>query len=113
MAEGWARHLFGEHIKVFSAGSAPSKVNPLAIDAMREVGIDIGDHKSKSIDAINIAQMDLVITLCADEVCPVVPGKVTRLHWPFPDPANDKAAFRIVRDQIGTKLRADLAALVG
>lgn len=112
MAEGWARHLFGRHAEVFSAGSQPSRVNPLAIEVMREIGIDISGHWSKSVDDLDLPRMDLVVTLCADEVCPLVPGKVKKLHWPFPDPANSELPleeqqrlFRIVRDQIGTKLR--------
>lgn len=112
MAEGWARYLFGADAEVFSAGSQPSRVNALAVEAMREIGIDISGHKSKPIDDLDLAAMDLVVTLCADEVCPFVPGKVRRLHWPFPDPADDEIAieeqrrhFRIIRDQIGAKLR--------
>ncbi len=115
MAEGLARHLLGPAVEVFSAGSRPAHVNPLAITAMAEVGIDIRSHRSKSVDELDVASFDLVITLCADEVCPILPGKVRRLHWPLPDPAaveSDRAlaAFRTVRDGIRQRLLAlDLA----
>lgn len=118
MAEGWARYLFGADAEVFSAGSQPSRVNPLAIEAMREVGIDISRHKSKAVEDLDLGTMDLVVTLCADEVCPVVPGRVKRLHWPFADPANDKLSvekqklqFQVTRDQIGAKLRESASDL--
>jgi len=109
MAEGLARHLFGDRVRVQSAGSQPSRVNPHAIEVMAEIGIDILTHTSKSIDAVDIEHADLVITLCADEVCPIVPGKVERLHWPLPDPvaaAPDRVleSFRSVRDELKRRL---------
>lgn len=111
MAEGLARKIFGAGVNVQSAGSAPSKVNPLAILAMKEIGIDISGHLSKSVDKIDLKTVDLVITLCADEVCPVVLGKTKKIHWPFKDPATDigtqeesLAVFREVRDQIRAKI---------
>ena len=114
MAEGLARHLFGSEAEVVSAGSMPSKLNPLAVTTMAELGIDIGNHYSKAVSDLDAASFDLVITLCADEVCPVLPGKVKRLHWPISDPAGidpvaepEKAlaAFRIARDQILQRLK--------
>src|SRR5688500_16932033 len=87
MAEGLARRMYSGHAEVASAGSAPVSVNPHAIEALRDDGIDISGHQSKSVDAIDAGSFDLIVTLCADEVCPVVPGRVTRLHWPLPDPA--------------------------
>ena len=116
MAEGLARRQFGADTEVLSAGSRPSKVNPYAIEAMAEIGIDIRDHHSKSVDDVDAGSADLVITLCADEVCPVLPGRVKRLHWPIPDPASDdpnlsademRVRFRTARDDI----RARIAAL--
>jgi arsenate reductase len=113
MAEGLARRRFGTDVEVLSAGSRPSKVNPYAIEAMSEVGIDISGHHSKSVDDVNAASADLVITLCADEVCPVLPGRVKRLHWPIPDPASDdptltpeqmRMRFRSARDDIRARL---------
>ena len=73
MAEGLARARFGERARVQSAGSAPSSVNPLAVQAMAEVGIDISGQWSKRVDTIDPATVDTVVTLCADEVCPVFP----------------------------------------
>lgn len=114
MAEGLARHLFGSEAEVVSAGSMPSKLNPLAVTAMAELGIDIRGHYSKAVSELDAASFDLVITLCADEVCPVLPGKVQRLHWPISDPAGvdpqadpEKAlaAFRTARDQILQRLK--------
>ncbi len=109
MAEGLARALFGAAAEVSSAGSVPTRVNPNAITAMAEVGIDITGHTSKSVSDVNAGSMDLIITLCADEVCPIVPGRVERLHWPLPDPAGappDQALqkFREVRDEIRRRL---------
>ena len=112
MAEGWARSLAPEGVTVHSAGSEPGTLNPFAVKAMAEVGIDISTHHSKPISAIPEASLATVITLCADEVCPVYPGDVEKLHWPFEDPAaatgDDEAvlaSFRRVRDQIGERLR--------
>ena len=82
MAEGLARALLGDRVEVQSGGSRPSKVNPYAIEAMAALGIDISGQRSKSVDEIDPAGLDAVITLCAEEVCPVLPGTVRRLHWP-------------------------------
>ncbi len=95
-----------------SAGSQPKKVNPIAVRVMQEVGIDLSKHRSKAIDELPIGQVDLVITLCAEEVCPVLPGKTRKIHWPYPDPAVTKGdeksvleAFRRTRDLIRTRLQ--------
>lgn len=109
MAEGLARAMFADTAEIFSAGSVPTHVNPSAITAMAEIGIDISSHTSKAVADINAGSMDLIITLCADEVCPVVPGRVERLHWPLPDPAGAPPAealqkFRDVRDEIQRRL---------
>ncbi len=107
MAEGLAKTLVPPQIEVYSAGSAPTQVNPFAIKAMAEIGIDIGNQRSTSIDDIPTERIGTVLTLCAEEVCPVFPGNVALHHAPFEDPAavtgsdEDKlAAFRRVRDQI-------------
>ena len=114
MAEGLARAHFGDRVRVQSAGSAPSQVNPFAITAMAELGIDISGHSSKSVEVIDPNTVDVVITLCAEEVCPVFLGTHRRLHWPFADPdrknedlsdAARLAHFRTARDQIATRLR--------
>lgn len=107
MAEGLARHLFGDRVRVQSAGSQPSRVNPLAVQAMAELGIDLGAHRSKSVDDIDPATVDTVITLCAEEICPAWLGKATRLHWALPDPAHGGIeTFRSVRDEIRRRLEA-------
>lgn len=106
MAEGLAGDLLPASVEVASAGSAPSQLNPLAVEALSELDIDISDHHSKPLDEVSPETADLIVTLCADEVCPVVPGKVKRLHWPIPDPAdeNSLAAFRTARDNIRSRL---------
>lgn len=120
MAEGLARHLFGDDAAVMSAGSEPAAINPHAIEAMAEVGIDISGHRSKSVDEIDIKAIDLVVTLCAEEVCPVLPGRVRRLHWPIADadpkdpsiPADVVGdRFRATRDQIEARLQVLKALL--
>ncbi len=111
MAEGLARHLFGDAAHVQSAGSVPWRVHPLAIQALAEIGIDISGQRSKSVDEIDLSDVDVVITLCADEVCPVVPRRTKQLHWPLPDPAaatgDDDTRlqhFREVRDELRKRL---------
>ncbi len=111
MAEGLARARFGDRVRVASAGSSPATVNPFAIAALDEVGIDISGHRSKRVDAIEPAAVDLVVTLCAEEVCPAFLGNARRLHWPLPDPAGAAgsdaerlAGFRAVRDEIARRL---------
>jgi len=95
-------------------------VNPYAIEVMAEVGVDIGAHSSKSVDTIDAATVETVVTLCAEEVCPVFLGKARRIHWPIPDPASKDptlpreemlARFRTARDQIQGRLEV-LAALL-
>jgi arsenate reductase len=86
MAEGLGRMIFGDRVPVMSAGSEPSKVNPYAVEVMRELGVDLATHHSKSVQTIDPATVGTVITLCAEEVCPVFLGKARRLHWPIPDP---------------------------
>ena len=109
MAEGLLRHEGGERFEVFSAGTKPTQVRPEAIAVMGEIGVDISGQRSKSVAEFVGQPLDFVITVCnsAKETCPVFPGGVKRLHWPFDDPAEvegsneaRKAAFRRVRDQI-------------
>ena len=89
MAEGLLRHLAGDSLEVHSAGAKPSRVNPFAIQAMRQRGIDISRHSSDAIDMYIHSPFDYVITVCdnAAENCPVFPGPARRIHWSFPDPA--------------------------
>ena len=106
MAEGVLRALGGNRVEAFSAGTAPSTVNPYAIRVMDEIGVDISGHRSKSVQEFIEQPFDAVITVCdrAAETCPAFPGKAERIHWGFPDPAaveGDEAklaAFRSVRD---------------
>jgi protein-tyrosine-phosphatase/N-acetylglutamate synthase-like GNAT family acetyltransferase len=115
MAEGLARTLFGGLVRVQSAGSAPGGVNPHAVAAMREIGIDITGQRSKSVDAIDPASVDAAITLCAEEECPLWPGAFARIHWSLADPARVEAdasaatvaaRFRAVRNELRCRLWA-------
>jgi arsenate reductase len=114
MAEGLLRHVAGDRFEVASAGTHPSRVRPEAIAVMREIGIDISGHRSKSVDEFASRDFDYVLTVCdnAKESCPIYPGHGNRLHQGFEDPAavegsNEErlAAFRKVRDEIRQYLR--------
>lgn len=109
MAEGLGRMIFGDRVPVMSAGSEPSKVNPYAIEVMRELGVDLTTQHSKSVQTIDPSTVGTVITLCAEEVCPVFLGQARRLHWPIPDPASKDplipreemlSRFRTARDTL-------------
>jgi arsenate reductase (thioredoxin) len=113
MAEGLLRALTADTMEVASAGTAPSQVNPLAIAAMAERGIDIRHHRSKHVNELLEQPFDVVITVCdhAAEQCPVFPGGTQRIHWSFPDPAAVQgteterfAMFCQVRDGLETQL---------
>jgi protein-tyrosine-phosphatase len=103
MAEGLARRMAPPGYRFYSAGSEPGELHPLAVAALAEVGIDISHHRAKGLAEIPRAEIDTIVTLCAEEVCPVVPGDVRREHWTLPDPARVRgsdalAAFRGTRD---------------
>lgn len=108
MAEGFARELAPEWMDIWSAGSEPSPIDPHAVLAMSEAGIDISSHRSTSIGEILLEKIDIVITLCseAERACPAFSQKVRKYHWPLIDPAaapgsKDKTdSYRTVRDQI-------------
>ena len=109
LAEGLAKKMLGANADIQSAGSKPSHVNPFAIKVLDEVGIDISSNISKSIDDLSpqfIEKLDYVITLCAEEVCPVIISKAKKLHWPLPDPAGNGTdneqidRFRVTRNEI-------------
>ena len=110
LAEGILSQTAGDILNVVSAGSKPAGyVHPLAIAAMKEIGIDISGHRSKSWDEFKSEPIETVITVCgnADAACPIFPGQVNRHHWPFHDPAHatgtdeeKMSAFRQVRDEI-------------
>ena len=112
MAAGWLTHLAGDTVEVRSAGTAPAdSVNPVAVEAMREVGIDITAAAPKVLTADAVQASDVVITMGCGDTCPVFPG--TRyLDWPLDDPAGrDLAAVRTVRDEIRAKVEALIAEL--
>ncbi|HEX6126146.1 MAG TPA: arsenate reductase ArsC [Pyrinomonadaceae bacterium] len=115
MAEGILRHIGGNSFEVESAGVAPSAVREEAIEVMKEIGIDITSHRSKSVEEFLDQSFDYIITVCdnAKESCPVFPGDAERMHWSFDDPAAVTGseeqrlnAFRTVRDQILSRLNA-------
>ena len=117
MAEGLLRHLGGERFEVFSAGTEATLVRPLAIKAMAELGIDISQQSSKTLDRYLSEPFDEVITVCdtAAEVCPVFPGAARRRHWSFEDPskapgneAEQLEVYRNVRDEIHTRIEKEL-----
>jgi len=114
MAEGWLRHFAGERADVFSAGTKPAGLNPMATAVMREAGVDISRHTSKHVDSLIDQDFLFVITVCdsAREACPVFPGALYQLHWSFEDPAatagtdEDRlTVFRRVRDEIKERVR--------
>ena len=113
MAEGLLRHLAGDRFEVASAGTDPQGLNPGAVTAMREIGIDIAHHQSRHVDQFAGQQFDYVITVCdrAKESCPIFPGTFS-LHWSFDDPASAvgtvetrQTVFRRVRDEIAERVR--------
>ena len=119
MAEGLLRHLGGERFEVFSAGTEATHVRPLAIQAMAEIGIDISQQESKTLERYLQQPFDEVITVCdtAAETCPIFPGAAHRRHWSFPDPskatgseAEQLAVYRHVRDAIRTRIEQELLA---
>ena len=116
IAEGLAKNMFGQKTIIRSAGSEPSsKVHKGAIETMKEIGIDISDHSSKSIEDLDDEfkdNLDYVVTLCAEEICPLLPSKAKLLHWANEDPANPKlneieseALFKITRENIYNLLK--------
>ncbi len=113
MAEGLLRHIAGDRFEVLSAGTIASFVRPQAIAVMNETGIDISNHRSKSLEEFLDTPFDFVITVCdkANKSCPIFPGPAKRIHWSFDDPAaavgaeeEIKNEFRRVRDEIREKL---------
>lgn len=118
MAEGFLRAIAGDRFEVASAGTEATRVHPLAIRAMAEVGIDMSEHTSKTLEAFLNESWDYVITVCdnANERCPIFPGKTTRIHWSFDDPSQATGTeqdrlgtFRRIRDEIAARLRLWLA----
>jgi len=119
MAEGLLRHLGGDRFEAFSAGTEATHVRPLAIKAMAELGIDISEQQSKTLDRYLNDPFDEVITVCdtAAEACPVFPGARRRRHWSFEDPSKatgseteQLAVYRRVRDEIRSRIEQELLA---
>jgi arsenate reductase len=111
MAEAIARGLAPVGVVAMSAGSNPAGVHPRALEALRESGIDAASQRSKSVAEIPVERIRVVVTLCAEEVCPAFPGDVVRIHWPLPDPASAppegiRPSFRAVRDELTGRIRA-------
>jgi len=115
MAEGLLRHLAGDRFDVFSAGTIPSGMSELTIEAMRETGIDVSRQRSKSVNEFAGQAFGYVITVCnaANEACPVFPGRGERLHWDIEDPSDIEArgvplmeAFRIAREDLRRRIEA-------
>lgn len=113
MAEALARHDAGDRWIARSAGSAPTRVNPLAVAALTELGVSVEGLRSKAVTEIDPASVDLVVTLCAEEECPVFLGDAPRLDWAMPDPDRKHEAlteaerlhhFRVARDRIRARL---------
>ena len=122
MAEGFARHYGQESVEAFSAGMEPKELHPMAVEVMREKGIDISLQESKAFSEDLARQMDYVITVCgnADERCPLLPPEVRRLYWPLEDPAAAAGSrdellrvFRASRDGIEQRVRAFLREMIG
>lgn len=114
MAEGLLRQLGGDRFEVASAGTHPAGLHPGAVEAMREIGVDISWHRSKGVEELLEQPFDWVITVCdsAREACPVFPGAAAQRHWSLEDPAaaegteaERRAVFRRVRDQIAERIR--------
>lgn len=114
MAEGLLRHIAGERFHAASAGTNPAGLNPYAVEAMREIGVDISHHVSERLDNYLGERFDHVITVCdrAKESCPIFPGSPRQLHWSFEDPAAAQGTdeqrlvvFRTIRDQIEQRVR--------
>jgi arsenate reductase len=115
MAEGLLRHIAADRFDVFSAGTVPSGMSELTIEAMREIGVDVSHQRSKSVDEFAGQSFDYVITVCnaASEACPVFPGGGERLHWDIEDPSDIEArgvplmeAFRIAREDLRGRIDA-------
>jgi arsenate reductase len=120
MAEVLLRHLAGDRFEAMSAGTEATQVRPLALRAMREIGVDISGQESKTLERYLQEPFDCVITVCddANEACPFFPGAQSRLHWSFEDPSKAEGSeeerltvFRSVRDRIRERIEDDLVAM--
>jgi len=114
MAEGFLRNMAGEGYEVYSAGSAPTVVNPAAVKVMKELGIDISRQRSKSVEEFSDQYFDYIVTVCdnMERICPVFPGDYKKIHWNLEDPAAAEGteeerlgAFRKTRDRIRERIK--------
>ncbi|MCW2684361.1 MAG: arsC [Blastococcus sp.] len=114
MAAGWLRHLAGDSVEVRSAGSLPGdRVNPAAVEAMAEAGIDISDQRPKVLTTESVEASDVVITMGCGDACPILPGK-RYLDWQLEDPAGKGVeSVRPIRDEIEARIRVLIAELGG
>jgi arsenate reductase (thioredoxin) len=119
MAEGLLGYLAGDRFEPFSAGTEATRVRPEAVEAMREIGVDISGQRSETLDRYLDQPFDYVVTVCddANESCPVFPGAKRRLHWSLPDPSGVEGrerlpAFREARDGIRARIEAELLGAV-
>ena len=104
IAEGLFRAKAADQIEAHSAGTKPKSLNPLAVEVMKEIGVDISGHTSKDVSQFENKKFDLVITVCdnAKESCPVFPGAKT-IHWSIPDP-EDRDSFRTIREELNRRI---------
>jgi arsenate reductase len=112
MAEGIAKRLLKDDVIIQSAGTEPKVIHPLAIQVMKEIDIDISHQQSKSLDAINSEIVEYVITLCAEEACPIYLRAIPQVHWPLPDPGAFKGTeeeklgfFRKTREELLKRIK--------
>jgi arsenate reductase len=116
MAETLARSIFGASAEVASAGSAPTRVNPLAVRVLAEIGLDASGQRSKAVadlPAAFLESLDYVVALCAEEVCPHVPARAKKLRWPLPDPALPAPSEAEALDRFRTARNAIRERLLG
>ena len=116
MAEGWARHLKGELLDAYSAGTHPKSLDPLAVQAMADVGIDISAQEPKSVEAVAHLPFDYVVTVCdeAHETCPVFPGRARMIHRGFDDPPRLAVAAESPEEALGpyARVRDEIKAFI-
>jgi arsenate reductase len=116
MAEGWAHHLKGEVIDAYSAGTQPKALDPLAVQVMAEVGVDLSTHQAKSLDAVQHLAFDYVVTVCGDalESCPIFPGRARIVHHGFDDPPRLAAAAKSSQEALShyARVRDEIKAFI-
>ena len=113
MAEGYLRHFAGDRVEVFSAGTRPMDLNPLAVESMRQIAIDISRHRSKDVKEFLGESFDYVVTVCsnAQKDCPVFPGTARRTHWNLEDPAAAQGSPR-TQLEVFLRVRNEIICLI-